>query len=346
MNKEDLIKYIENPRQLNEYSFSELRALVNKYPYFQTAHQLLLLNMKNINDPRFKEFLKQSAVYINKREKFYRLINDLSSVEESSEENMANGQPGITADGSEKETASKKSDGARSGEDQGKEEESKKKEKTGKEKDFSTAYLKQRIADTLSVQKGDNEKKEELADDSNDFFILDKASQVEKKISQRFKEQYENEKREEKEEEAEGEASGETDSFELDSNAKRKNKRSRDKPDDRNLSGEYFSGEDFRRAIQDKEENDDLIEQFLKGSPEPRSVHPPENSDKKDISVPSIRENEEMLSEKLVNIYIKQGYYHKAIGAYEKLSLKYPEKSDYFAEQIEKLRNSINEQQK
>jgi DNA-binding SARP family transcriptional activator len=53
-----------------------------------------------------------------------------------------------------------------------------------------------------------------------------------------------------------------------------------------------------------------------------------------------------MLSEKLANIYIKQGYYDKAISAYKKLSLKYPEKSDYFAEQIEKLRNIINEQQK
>ena len=349
MEKEAIIKYIENPHELNEYSFSELRALLKKYPYFQTAHQLLLLNLKNINDPRFKEFLKQSAVYIKDREKFHRLINDLSAAKDSliDKEKTADTSDVKAGDAEEKQAS-----GARNkpvnDTNQGKEvKPNKVREKFRKDKDFSTAYLKQRISNTLSVQKEDGDKKDDLPDDSGDFFILDKASQVEEKMSQKFKEKYEKANREGKGEEQGNGSSVAPDSFELDGAEQRDKQKSKriKKPGD--LTGEYFTDQDYRKTVQNKEHNEDLIDKFIKESPELKSAHPPENKEKKeDISLPSIKENEEMLSEKLANIYIKQGYYNKAISAYQKLSLKYPQKSDYFAEQIEKLRNIINEQQK
>ncbi|MFO7889174.1 MAG: hypothetical protein R6V04_02425 [bacterium] len=347
MEKEDIIKYIENPHELDEYSFSELRALLKKYPYFQTAHQLLLLNLKNINDPRFNEFLKHSAVYIKNREKFYRLINDFSALEEISPDKEQ--RPGDDSDKEEKRSEEEHAAEVKnkSGRKIDKGSGQTLTEKPKKDKDYSTAYLKQRISDTLSVQKEDSNKKDDLPDDSNDFFILDKASQVEEKMSKKIKEQFEKESREEKDEDAGGKSYGESDTFELDSPEKKQKQKPQGNQKERNLSGEYFTGEDYREIIRNKEQNQDLIDKFIKESPEMKSVHPPENKNKKeDISLPSITENEEMLSEKLANIYIKQGYYSKAISAYKKLSLKYPEKSDYFAEQIEKLRNIINEQQK
>ena len=39
---------------------------------------------------------------------------------------------------------------------------------------------------------------------------------------------------------------------------------------------------------------------------------------------------------------MNQGLYKKAINAFEKLSLKYPEKNAYFARQIEEITNLIN----
>ena len=43
---------------------------------------------------------------------------------------------------------------------------------------------------------------------------------------------------------------------------------------------------------------------------------------------------DELITETLAKIYMKQEKYNKAIKAYEILSLKYPKKSSFFADQI------------
>ncbi len=53
----------------------------------------------------------------------------------------------------------------------------------------------------------------------------------------------------------------------------------------------------------------------------------------------SVQENDDLVTETLANIYAQQGNKEKAISAYEKLALKYPEKRIYFANLIHKLGN-------
>jgi len=85
----------------------------------------------------------------------------------------------------------------------------------------------------------------------------------------------------------------------------------------------------------------DLIDRFIMTNPriEPKTEKTVVHNE--DLSRPYSEEQGVFVTETLAKIYLSQGYYSKAIDIYEKLCLKFPEKSDYFAAQIEKIRQII-----
>lgn len=92
----------------------------------------------------------------------------------------------------------------------------------------------------------------------------------------------------------------------------------------------------------DKKElsNDDLIERFLKANPIIPVVAEEETHNEQNEAGQRIEED--LITETLASIYMKQGLYKEAIKAYEKLSLKIPEKNIYFAGQIEKIKELLS----
>lgn len=84
-----------------------------------------------------------------------------------------------------------------------------------------------------------------------------------------------------------------------------------------------------------------LIDKFLEDIPVFTPVPITEDQHPVDVAYESIKEDVEVVTETLAAIYMNQQLFEKAIGVYEKLILKNPEKSTYFASRIEEIKKLI-----
>ena len=95
------------------------------------------------------------------------------------------------------------------------------------------------------------------------------------------------------------------------------------------------------QRIDTKKEKSELIDSFIEKQPtikaEKNKFFSPTEKAKT-----SLIENNELVTETLARVYLEQEHFNKAIQAYKKLSLKYPKKSSFFADQI----NLINDLKK
>ena len=79
-----------------------------------------------------------------------------------------------------------------------------------------------------------------------------------------------------------------------------------------------------------------LIDTFLKNQPKIPPVK--QDQPKIDLSRQNEFNKEELMTETLAKVYLQQKKFKKALYAYKILSLKYPEKNSFFADQIKKIK--------
>jgi len=334
MNREEFLKYLESPGQLDKKSILEMHELLNEFPYFQTAHLMLLKNLYVLGNIKFDSQLKKSAAYIGNRSVLYYLLH----------------QPGITTGGKSGESKP----------DQKAEEPVTKKLKEKPEEPV-TKKLKEK------PEQADKQEKETLAD-----VILKRIEEIKKKqeglkednqenkpgegeppIADKILNEFAEKKKPEKREGDQAKDSKVNQILEIGNENEFIENIYREKiqldagelniiiGDDELLELEE---ENIQNIADEQVRNDELISKFIENSPS--ILHQKMDSlddEQTDMSESSGRENEGFITETLAKIYINQGYYSKAIFVFEKLSLKFPEKSSYFATQIEKIKKLINE---
>ena len=79
----------------------------------------------------------------------------------------------------------------------------------------------------------------------------------------------------------------------------------------------------------------DLFDTFLEKK---RKKPNKETANKDDLSTKSWASTDELMTETLAKVFVKQKKFENALQAYQILSLKYPEKNSFFADQIKEIK--------
>ncbi|WP_159946533.1 hypothetical protein [Polaribacter septentrionalilitoris] len=91
---------------------------------------------------------------------------------------------------------------------------------------------------------------------------------------------------------------------------------------------------EVKKKVESPSKKEDLIDKFIENNPK---IEPLAKT--KNISIP-VKENKQdasLMTETLAKVYLEQKKYESAVQAYRILSLKYPEKSGFFADQIKRV---------
>jgi len=305
MNRSDFLRMIENSGPADRQAISEVSELIDIFPYFQSAYLLMLKGLSNTSDVKFENQLKLSAMHIADREVLYYFLKKESRKQLEPEVTVL--KQGVTTPVMEDSQQVVIETGMNS------EELISEIEKNPDAGIYpeTPAEGSHQLLRTVTIQaESDN------GDSVATVLIIDEESGEEEErvifMDPGFAAASE---------EAE-------DLLELDIEAEIPAPESGDEE-------KKTENTDVRKL------QSDLIDKFIHANPRIEPVKEKTETPLPDISKPFTEERGAFVTETLARIYTNQGYYSRAIDIYETLSLKFPEKSSYFASQIEKVKELL-----
>jgi hypothetical protein len=316
MEIEKIISYIDHPEQMDQSALPILQDLITKYPYCQTFHLLNAKAQHNTNEIMFDATLRQTAAYAANRKVLYYLIHQHNATV-STIPAIVELAPEIET---EVETAITMQD-----------------EIIADLVQETTIVLPENILDPVFAE----DKNTELQNEPTEIIqaeegVFSFTQWLQKK-------------------------SGKTPPVVAATNPVTKTNIRLDTSEEiksliQDEIGELILGNVFsegyfasdaalaKKPIVGNQKEVALIESFIhSGHPKVIKV----NRDEKVVNLENKARKSAIdtlipVSETLAAIYVKQKLFNKGIEAYEKLSLKYPEKKAYFASLIEEIKSEIN----
>jgi hypothetical protein len=316
MDSKQFISLLKHPKELAAISFAELQTLSQQYPFASIVHTVIAKKAYTEKPHEYDVFLTKAAMHALDRKKLYYIIHNEKIAKKNSEEEVV-----------------------------------------------TEPIENVVIANTISNSEITKEQEEETPIAFvNGSFVTEVPTIVPiKEIIQR---------------EQQKEVAEEVKEIKEEKKPKKKKKHKKKHKEETLDANAQLSFTEWLKQINKKkattveedveeEEDDDLEEQYHAGkfeaqlhkqiASEPESVTPvpkipadwKKTSDVKaevkisDLAQKSIQRDDNTITETLAKILELQKHYAKAIEAYEKLSLKYPEKSSYFATRILELKKKL-----
>jgi hypothetical protein len=308
MNRNDFIRIIRDSGQIDRQMTGEVRELLDLFPWFQSAHMLLLKGLHNADDVKFENQLRQSAFHIADREVLYYLLKQNAVLNSADVENA--GELSVATDEAPDNEQVVIETGRNSEEIISELERNSIISNTNGEDYLSDEFPIEQSVVVTAESETDESASVVLVMENEEEHIEETYIYMDPSISSI-------------------ESGGvlleldEDESGITESSEKEENVISPKKPGSK------------------KQLQTELIEKFILTNPRIEPVRDKSDKPVEDISKPYVEEKGGFVTETLAKIYISQGYYSRAIDIYEKLSLKFPEKSSYFATQIEKVKGLI-----
>lgn len=342
MRAEKLHSYIANPHLLNELSLPELSALTEQFPYFQTAHLLYSIASKQSDVSLFQRSIKHTAIVAVDRNHLYELLYKKTKPiaveaipQDVSEEISSKSEPKVETPDIQTKLSTKVEEIVEI-----------------KEIKPDPVQTVKEIQSIAPVIENENSGIKETSAEENLEQLVEK--EIQKDIVEAFVEKeilrtHEANKKDEAILPKDA-SFGQWLSFLKKNNGgplsqveiperKGSDKEREEKKEQTTQVSPEKKEDEIMEELMVKHKKKMIIDKIIEMNPGAIKLNKDTKFYTPDIKAKeSLQENEHLVTETLAKIYALQGNIGKAIRAYEILSLKYPNKSIYFASLIEDLK--------
>lgn len=311
MNTERYTYLLANPSSVGKEQLEGLTAIIDKYPYFQSARALQLKGLKNENSFLYNDALKLTAAYTTDRDILFEYITSETFVQNEISELILQQSDAVK----EMEVVSENLSEQVSLEiDSQLKVEMKKAEAI-----LNPDLFERKVASVVKISESSDDTFEEEPSIAKDTGDKEKGSEEVLKIDEPL-------------------PFSKTDTHSFGEWLKL----TRATPIDRQQETPKPTGTSGTSSREAKDRKFKLIEKFIQDRPkmEPRAV----SKKNKNLAKPYIQSPDTLMTETLAKVYLQQKNYKKAMQAYKILILKNPKKSGFFADQIRAIQNLIKEE--